>query len=300
MFLWLVAHFYMKSSDKEPNNFAEQMRLSVENNYQKLSFRLFVAPTILLFFIVALLYTNNAINPTAYIEFQQKWFYALNAFLSQTPQIQYNITQFGDASICLSILTVLFLKYPKLWEALISASIFSAIFSKILKEFFSVPRPASALNIDSFVIIGKMLPGPTSSLPSGHSITILTVVTVLMFAFMPQSNLKKTIWFSAILTIGLALAMSRVAIGAHFPLDVIVGCIIGYISGIAGIFFARKYHFLSWIGLKKYYLVFIVLFLSATIFIVYKITLENLLIYYVTLVCLVYSLTTICKAYVKK
>jgi membrane-associated phospholipid phosphatase len=276
------------------------MRLSVENNYKNLRLQVYIAPAILLLIIASILYHNNAINPKSYIEFQKKWFYDLNAFLSQLPNIQYNLTQIGDATICLSLLTVLFLKYPKFWEALISASIFSAIFSKILKEFFSVPRPASALNTDSFVIIGKMLPGSTSSLPSGHSITILTVFTVLMFAFMPKNIVKRTMWFAAFLITGIAFAMSRVAIGAHFPIDVLVGCIVGYMSGISGIFFVTKYNFLSWIGLKKYYPIFIVLFLIATIFIVYKINLENLFIYYITLVAILYSLTTICISYVKK
>lgn len=276
------------------------MITEVDNNFKKLKFRLFITPALLLMFIGLVFFFNNAINPIAYIDFQKKWFYDLNAFLSQIPNFQYNITQFGDASICLSILTILFLKYPKLWEALISASIFSAIFSKILKEFFCVPRPASALDTNSFIIIGKMLPGSTSSLPSGHSITIMTVLTVLMFAFEPKNNLKKTIWFAAFLTTGLIVAMSRVAIGAHFPIDVMIGCIVGYISGISGIFFSRKYNFLSWISLKKYYPVFIVIYLIATIFIVYKITLENLFVFYVTLICLLYSITNICIAYVKK
>jgi len=93
---------------------------------------------------------------------------------------------------------------------------------------------------------------------------------------------------------------TRVGIGAHYPLDVITGSVVGYISGLAGIFISQKYKIWSWINNKKYYPIFMLLFLVCCIAIINKIINENLIIFYFTLASLVASLYKIIKMYVKK
>jgi membrane-associated phospholipid phosphatase len=272
----------------------------IQDNLEKLKPSIFILPLSLMGLIALFLYKEHALSPESYIQIQKDCFYYLNGKLSTFPQTQYNLTQFGDAFIFLSLLAIFIVKAPKLWEPLITASILSGILSKILKTFFAVPRPAAFLDHSTFIIIGKPLLGQTNSLPSGHSITVFTVLTVIMFSFIPQKLTNKIIWYLTILMVGIILASTRIGIGAHFPLDVLVGSIVGYISGISGIFINRKYAIWSWINNKKYYPVFIVLFVVGIAILTNKIWKENLIIYYLSFISLAVSSYFIFKDYVKK
>ncbi|WP_255462974.1 phosphatase PAP2 family protein [Flavobacterium sp. LPB0248] len=235
----------------------------------------------------------------SYIEIQKKSFYTINYYLGHYPKLEYNLTQFGDAMIFLSFLSSLFVFAPKVWESLLSGLLVSLIFSCVLKKAFAVPRPAAVFNNDSFYIFGKAVCGH-NSLPSGHSITIFTVLSVLLYGFMPKKLSYRFMWSFFIVIIGLILIFTRVGVGAHYPIDVITGGIIGYIAGLSGIFISRKYKIWAWINDKKYYPIFMLLFLGCCISLICRIFSENLLIFYYALICLAVSLFLIIYIYVKK
>jgi len=175
----------------------------------------------------------------------------------------------------------------------------SAVFSRILKDIFSIPRPAEVFDNSIFVIVGRRLPG-FSSLPSGHSITVFTGLTVLLFAFMPKKWVDKILWCFFILVLGYSIAFTRVGVGAHHPLDVISGSIIGYISALLGIFISRKYKIWAWINNIKSYPFFILLFSICCFVLIHKIYKENLVIFYLALTSLIVSLYKIIYVYIKK
>jgi membrane-associated phospholipid phosphatase len=275
------------------------MNTKVADNFAKLKRSLFLLPVFFIITIILFLFRKDALSINGYILVQKDCFYFMNHYLGQYPNIEYNLTQFGDASIFLSFLIILIIYVPKIWESLLSALLVSAIFSKVLKDIFLVPRPAEALDNNSFIIIGKTLPG-FSSLPSGHSITVFTILTILMFAFMPKKLNYKILWVFLIIITGLILVSTRVGIGAHYPLDVIIGSIIGYISGITGIFISRKYKIWTWINTKKYYPIFIVLIITCCITLIIKIVNENIIVYYLALICLFVSLYKFIHVYIKK
>nr|WP_199119613.1 phosphatase PAP2 family protein [Pedobacter sp. ASV28] len=275
------------------------MNENIISNYAKLKSSLFYLPLFLLISIVVFLYIQNALNVEAYTQIQKNYFFFFNSKLSQLPSIQYNLTQLGDVLIIFSLLSIFIIYAPKMWESLISASLVSALLSGLLKALFAVPRPAETLDNKSFVIIGKACSG-YSSLPSGHSITVFTTLTILLFGFMPKELKFKILWcFLAIIT-GLIIVSTRVGVGAHYPLDVIVGSIIGYISGLIGIFINQKYSIWTWIGNRKYYPVFIVLFLVCCCLLVNKLIGDNLIIYYLSLTSLITSLYITTNVQIKK
>jgi len=111
---------------------------------------------------------------------------------------------------------------------------------------------------------------------------------------------KKTIWLIFMLIVGLVVAFSRIGVGAHYPLDVIIGSVIGYIVAVMGIKINNKINWLSWIKDKKYYPIFIVLLIACVGVIIKKIVHTNLLILYITLSALLLTLYSIINAYVKK
>jgi membrane-associated phospholipid phosphatase len=282
-------------------NLETRIRLNnnVIANFLKLKPTYFLLPLVLLLSIVGFLFYNSALSVEKYVQIQKNCFLYINSELSQYPTLIYNLTQIGDALIFLSFLTLLIIYAPKVWEALLTASIVSALFSRGLKDLFLVPRPAEVFDNNIFVIVGRRLPG-FSSLPSGHSITTFTIITVLLFAFMPKKVSHKIIWILLLVCFGLIIVSTRVGVGAHHPLDVITGSIIGFLCGLIGIFISRKYRIWNWITIKKYYPVFITLFVVCGVVLVTKISKENLLIYYFSLISLIFSLYKIIYVYVKK
>lgn len=270
----------------------------ITDNYKKVSFYLLLLPIFIISAIIGLLYSQNALNVMGYVNIQKNVFYFLNGKLSQFPILEDNLTQIGDAFIGMSLLSILIIYTPKMWEALLSASLVSLFFSKTFKEIFDIPRPATIFDNDSFNIIGETLVG-YSSLPSGHSITTFTLLTVCMFAFAPKKRTYRYLWFVCLVLLGLLIAFTRVGVGAHHPFDVIIGNTFGFISGLLGIFITRKYKIWTWIANKKFYPIFILIFLGCLIVIITKIIDKNLFVFYLTLLSLIVSLFIITKSYVQ-
>ena len=275
------------------------MNTRVINNYSRLKPSLFFLPILLLIAIVLLLYSQDALSADKYVQVQKNAFFFINHHLGQFPAILYNLTQIGDASIFLAFLSIFILYAPKMWESLLSASLVSLILSNGLKNIFGIPRPAVVFDNNSFVIIGKTAVGH-ASLPSGHSITVFTTLTVLLFAFMPEKLKYKILWISFTIIAGLMIAFTRVGVGAHYPLDVISGSIVGYISGLIGIFISRKFKIWAWIDNTKYYPIFMVLMLVCGISLISGIINENLVIYYLALASLFFAFYKIVYVFVKK
>jgi membrane-associated phospholipid phosphatase len=216
------------------------MNKNVITNFDKLKLSLFFIPFCLLVMISIFLYVNHSLNVSNYVKIQKDVFYDMNNFLGQYPNFEYNLTQIGDASIFLSFIIFLILYTPKIWESLLTASLASLIFSFTLKRIFSVPRPAQVFDNNTFIITGKAIVG-NSSLPSGHALTMVTILTILMYGFMPKGLINRIFYKIMFLLIALLLISTRVGVGAHYPLDVLIGGIIGYICGLIGIFVSRKY-----------------------------------------------------------
>ncbi|MEO8238822.1 MAG: phosphatase PAP2 family protein [Flavobacterium sp.] len=275
------------------------MNTNISNNYSKLKLSLFYLPIFLIIAIVFFLYKHDALNVYSYIQIQKDCFFFLNSALSQYPSTQYNLSEIGNTLVCFSFLSIFIIYAPKIWESLLSTSFVALLFSCFLKKAFAVPRPSAAFGNNSFVIIGKKLCGH-NSLPSGHSITVFMTLTILLYAFMPKKLKYKILWCSFIVITGLILVLTRVAIGAHYPLDVFVGSIIGYTLGLLGIFINQKYNLWTWISNKKYYPIVILAFLICCFLLIDKVINENLITFDLSLICLIISIYKITTVYVKK
>lgn len=260
--------------------------------------RIFILPCVLLVLIIIFLLSQNALNTTDYPLIQQNVFMEINHTVGQFSDVAFNITQLGDGAVILSFFSLLFVYKNKFWKIVVPALLVSFVFTIVLKQFLAVPRPAAVYDNDSFFIIGRKLTGHNST-PSGHSITVFTVLTSFIFAFMPNEIGKKITMFCLVISLGLLIVSTRIGVGAHYPFDVLTGGLIGYISGIFGVFIYNNFpKLISWIGDIKFYPIFIVCFLAFLGVSIDKILKTNLLIYYLTLPCLVFTLYKIITVYV--
>lgn len=275
------------------------MNSKAANNLSKVRISYFVLPIMLLTSVFCFLFYYKALSNDSYIQVQKDFFLFGNAKLSQFPSLIHNLTQLGDGLIILSFLTILFVFAPKCWECFFNAFIISGIFTAILKPLFKIQRPAAALLHDNFTIIGPKLTG-NNSFPSGHSITTFTILSVILFAFMPRDFKQRILWCFCICTIGAILISTRVGVGAHYPIDVFVGAVVGYLSAIIGVMITQKVKLWCWIANPKFYPFFIVLFASCIVAIIVKILDSNLFIFYLALISLLISIFVITKIYVQK
>ena len=278
-----------------------ELNSSVTYNFMKVKLWLLI-PSFLLLFLIYLyfaLFNDSANFIDGYVNIQKDLFLYLNNTLSEFPSLMFNLTQFGDVIVSYSLVTAFIIYVPKLWEALLTSALISLVVSAVLKKIFAVPRPAAMFDHDSFTIIGETISGK-SSLPSGHSMVTFIAITTLLIAFMPEKNKYKILWCPFMFSLGLLIAFSRVGVGAHYPLDVIIGSTIGFIIAILGIKITNSVNWFAWIKNKKLYPMYILVLSVWGFFIGKKIVDKNLLIFYISLLSLLITLYLMTVTYVKK
>lgn len=272
----------------------------VQKNFEKVNLKMLVIPTSILFtFFSFFAFFRQGDFIHTYVASQKELFLGLNHLLSSYPNLEYNISYLGDALVLFPFVFIFLCTAPKLWEALLKSSVLTLIIAAALKFIFAVPRPAATINMNTFTIMGR----PNilhTSLPSGHSMTAFMFITILLYAFMPKKRILKLFWTISLVAIGLTIAFSRVAIGAHYPFDVVIGCDLGYIMAILGISIYSKRNWLSWMKHRRFYpIVMLLLSIWAYLEIV-KLVKHNMVIFYLSLLALIATLIVILNMYVKE
>jgi len=163
----------------------------------------------------------------------QTLFMFLNSVLNfNNESLWLNITLLGDAGItAVLVLPLLGRRTDIVWAAII-AGIITAVIVNVGKVYFAVPRPPAVLDLNSFNQLGNMF--TVKSFPSGHTAAAFTVAAVVILSI-KQLPVKIIILIAAIL-----VGISRIAIGAHWPMDVLAGAIIGWLPSIIAVMLAQK------------------------------------------------------------
>ena len=155
-----------------------------------------------------------------FMDINQSLFLRLNHAAQFMPITWWGyITYLGDGMAVGCILAVVFRKDPKIALVGIIAVLTSGIIVQVLKSYFSIPRPAGILNLDEFYLFGDIL--KSRGFPSGHSSTAFSLLGTFFYAH--DNNKQGWLFFSA----ALLIAFSRVAIGIHWPADILAGSLIG-------------------------------------------------------------------------
>jgi membrane-associated phospholipid phosphatase len=274
-------------------------KVSIKDNFQQVRLNQLFVPIILFTMIFCFfVYAMQGSFVNIYVESQKDVFLKLNSILSVYPNFAHNISYLGDALVLFPFVFIFLFIKPKLWEAIIISSLFTLITSAVLKLIFAVPRPTAMINMETFTIMGR----PNilhTSLPSGHAMTAFMVISILLYAFMPKKMSSRIIWTTLLITIGLIIGFSRVAVGAHYPLDVVVGCILGYIMAIFGIKITTKLNWLNWLKKRKFYPIIMLIFSIWGYLISLKLIKHNMVIFYLSLSALIVTFFVIIYKYVK-
>lgn len=127
--------------------------------------------------------------------------------------------------------------------------------SFIIKEVFKESRPSDILILSELEIIEPTQKFPdvnesilkewleveSYSFPSGHAIGSFFVAMIFSYLLIHLlTEPVNLIWLIAPLW-ALLVSISRVVIGIHYPVDVIVGAAIGIICGILFLYFSKAY-----------------------------------------------------------
>jgi len=146
-----------------------------------------------------------------------------------------NITLFGDTLIIFALLLPFIGKRPELiWAVLLSACIV-VIPVQLSKEFIDSVRPAGLLPLDELHLIGYV--ARHSSFPSGHTAAAFTFASAL--ALMPVARR----WKVAAVLAATLVGISRIAVGIHWPLDVLGGALVGWFGTAMGCYLAARLPF---------------------------------------------------------
>jgi membrane-associated phospholipid phosphatase len=147
-----------------------------------------------------------------------------------------NLTSLGEGLIVLSFAGLIAIRWPKVAWTVLVAGVFGTALVHGIKEAVGALRPAMILPADSFTIIGPRL--NVVSFPSGHTATITAFATIL---YLHAKNQPRIAWL--LLPLVLLVGISRMAVGAHWPLDVLGGWLVGIIIGIVSYVLAERWPF---------------------------------------------------------
>lgn len=152
-------------------------------------------------------------------------FIAINSMMPwQT--LWMTITNCGDALFAGSLLFIFLRTNERLLIASIIAGILVYLVIHTGKNFFAITRPEHAIDLVSFITLGPSLSLNNYAMPSGHTATAFMTVMLLAKGYALQRWRLWSLLFAASL-----IGISRIAVGAHWPADVLAGAACGIVIG---------------------------------------------------------------------
>ena len=210
---------------------------------------LWAAPACISLVLVGLLVSlhGGGIAGTARWPEQHAIFLAWNASFAALPSALWSaITLLGDSTVLMPLLALFVMGRPRIWAAVLASVPAGALLSVSVKQWAGVLRPAAVLEPTWFNLIGPAL--HQNSFPSGHAISAFAAALAVLATCVPKPQRGRD-W--SVIACGLlaatVIALSRVAVGAPWPLDLAAGAAIGWLAGLSGAALARHPGWWHWL-----------------------------------------------------
>jgi membrane-associated phospholipid phosphatase len=167
-------------------------------------------------------------------------FLSINTWASSYPRDMWaSLTMLGDTRLLLCLMSPLILWHPQILVAQVTAIPVGGILSLTFKRAFDAPRPADLLQTSDFYVVGQWLSG--NSFPSGHTLSAFAVAAALWVCVSLQKSAMQRYGIRAIaVTLACLVGLSRIAVGAHWPFDVIAGASFGWLAGLSGAWISQQ------------------------------------------------------------
>ena len=167
-------------------------------------------------------------------------FFALNIWGRQINEAVWSfLTLLGDTGILWPMLLIFSINSINSVYAVLAAVPLGGFLSVALKSLFDSSRPAGVLQIEDFHVIGPVL--KTHSFPSGHTITIFAAMSALIYTCAFKNKTFNLFARFAFMCLACLVALSRVMVGAHWPIDCLAGACVGWISGLSGQYLVERF-----------------------------------------------------------
>jgi len=175
----------------------------------------------------------------------QAVFYSLNHSGHALPDVLWsNLTLVADTLFAVAALLILASYHPRVLNQALVLLVIGTLFVHGFKQWLDIMRPAAVLDRDSFYIIGRVL--KTHSFPSGHSFTAMSCAGLIWL------NSRRLPIGVAALIIGFMAALSRAMVGAHWPLDILVGSAAGLLIAWFSVYLVNRWPWLQGHGQKLF------------------------------------------------
>jgi undecaprenyl-diphosphatase len=188
--------------------------------------------------------------------FDTPLFLALNGALGRlAPDVVWSmLSEVGLGSSAAVIVLALWRGRDELSRSTVAALIWcypiGGLLSSGLKRLFDTPRPPALLAPEQFRLIGARL--TQHSLPSGHAITAFTVATLLVLVWVGGRRwVSPTRAWAVRLTLfalAVLVALSRVAVAAHWPSDICAGAGLGVLCAVLAQAVSRDGRLVGWLA----------------------------------------------------
>jgi undecaprenyl-diphosphatase len=145
---------------------------------------------------------------------------------------------FGEGLWGMALISPLLLIVPRVNAAALYAAPFVLVFTHLPKHLLHWPRPSTVLVQHGAHLVDS--PMAMNTFPSGHSIVAGMVGAVLILGW---GAVARRPWAHLSVLVGVTLVCwSRVAVGAHWPSDVLVGAALGVLAGYLGTALAQRFN----------------------------------------------------------
>lgn len=177
---------------------------------------------------------------TRFGDLDARLFIALNHAAGEyvSDEVLEATTMFGQGMWFLALISPFLLVAPRINAAAIYGTPVLLLLTHVPKLLFHWPRPSTVLAHHGAHILDA--PISMNTFPSGHAIVAGMGGTIIILGW---NFIRQRSWTHVpVLALVTLLCWSRVAVGAHWPVDVLAGAALGVLAGFAGHALAERYY----------------------------------------------------------